>query len=140
MIFEIPSDVLTIIDILENHGHKAYIVGGCIRDMLGIKPEDYDICTSAHPKQVQKLFEKSIPTGIAHGTVTVFLDNKPFEVTTFRVESIYTDRRHPDNVFFSNSLVEDLQRRDFTINAMAYHPKQGIIDPFDGSGDIKKEL
>ena len=141
MIFEIPSDVLTIIDVLENHGHKAYIVGGCIRDMLlGIKPEDYDICTSAHPKQVQKLFEKSIPTGIAHGTVTVFVDNKPFEVTTFRVESIYTDRRHPDNVFFSNSLVEDLQRRDFTINAMAYHPKQGIIDPFDGSGDIKKGI
>ncbi|HZK27441.1 MAG TPA: CCA tRNA nucleotidyltransferase, partial [Thermoclostridium sp.] len=141
MLFEIPNNILRIIDILENNGHKAYIVGGCIRDMLlNIKPKDYDICTSARPEQVQKLFKKSIPTGIKHGTVTVISDSNPVEVTTFRVESGYSDRRHPDNVNYTDSLIEDLKRRDFTMNAIAYHPVQGIIDPFDGASDIKRRI
>ncbi len=141
MLFEIPNNILRIIDILENNGHKAYIVGGCIRDMLlNIKPKDYDICTSARPEQVQKLFKKSIPTGIKHGTVTVISDSNPVEVTTFRVESGYSDRRHPDNVNYTDSLIEDLKRRDFTMNAIAYHPVQGIIDPSDGASDIKRRI
>lgn len=137
----IPDEALTIINVLENNGHEAYIVGGCVRDMfLGIIPKDFDICTSAYPEQVLKLFSKSIPTGIKHGTVTVFVNDLPFEVTTFRIESIYTDHRHPDSVRFSDSLTEDLKRRDFTINAIAYHPVKGIIDPFNGISDLKNKI
>jgi len=137
----IPEEVLAIINKLENNGYSAYIVGGCVRDMLlGLKPKDFDICTSARPEQVLELFPRSIPTGIKHGTVTVIVNDAPFEVTTFRVESVYTDHRHPDKVMFSDSLTEDLKRRDFTINAMAYHPSRGIIDPFDGINDLESRI
>jgi len=137
----IPEEVLTIIEKLEKNGHSAYIVGGCVRDMLlGLKPKDFDICTSAYPEQVLELFPRSIPTGIKHGTVTVIVNNIPFEVTTFRVESVYTDHRHPDKVIFSDSLTEDLKRRDFTINAMACHPVKGIIDPFNGIRDLNDKI
>ncbi|AGC68607.1 CCA-adding enzyme Cca [Thermoclostridium stercorarium subsp. stercorarium DSM 8532] len=135
----LPDEVMTIINTLEKHGYEAYIVGGCVRDMLlGLKPKDYDICTSAYPEQVMELFPRSIPTGIKHGTVTVIINNTPFEVTTFRIESGYTDFRHPEKVIFSDSLTEDLKRRDFTINAMAYHPVKGVIDPFNGINDLRK--
>jgi len=137
----IPGEVLTIIDILEKNGHEAFIVGGCVRDMLlGLEPKDFDICTSALPEQVLQLFPKCIPTGIKHGTVTVLVNDTPFEVTTYRIESGYTDFRHPDNVMFSDSLTEDLKRRDFTINAMAYHPARGVVDPFDGIRDLKAKV
>lgn len=137
----IPAEVLTIMEILEKNGYSAYIVGGCVRDMLlGLKPKDYDICTSAYPEQVMELFPKCIPTGIKHGTVTVIINSTPFEVTTFRVETGYTDHRHPDKVVFSDSLTEDLKRRDFTINAMAYHPVKGIIDPFNGTQDLRNRV
>lgn len=137
----IPGEVLKIINILEKNGHDAYIVGGCVRDMLlGLEPKDFDICTSAYPEKVLELFPGSIPTGIKHGTVTVIVNGIPFEVTTFRVESVYTDHRHPDKVIFSDSLTDDLKRRDFTINAMAYHPAKGIMDPYNGIGDLKDRV
>lgn len=141
MISKIPDEVLKIITVLENAGHKAFIVGGCMRDLLlGFEPKDFDICTSAHPEQVLNLFSKSIPTGLKYGTVTVIVNDIPFEITTFRIESDYTDHRHPDNVKYSDSLAEDLNRRDFTINAIAFHPAKGIIDPFNGIKDLNNKI
>ncbi len=126
---------------MESNGHEAYLVGGCVRDaLMGRTPNDYDICTSALPQQVIQLFDKTIPTGVKHGTVAVVLRNLPFEVTTFRTDAEYTDHRRPDAVLFSDSLLQDLERRDFTINAIAFHPVKGVIDPFDGLGDLQKKL
>lgn len=137
---EVPVPVYFIIQELEKHGHEAYMVGGCVRDsVLGRKPHDYDICTSATPDEILQAFpyEEIIPTGLQHGTVTILINKEPFEVTTYRIDGDYSDNRRPDNVTFTKNLVEDLRRRDFTINAMAYNPKIGLIDPFNGMEDIK---
>ena len=137
---EVPVPVNYIIQKLEKCGHEAYMVGGCVRDsVLGRKPHDYDICTSATPDEILKAFpdEEIIPTGLQHGTVTILINKEPFEVTTYRIDGDYSDNRRPDNVTFTKNLVEDLRRRDFTINAMAYNPKTGLIDPFNGMEDIK---
>ena len=137
---EVPAPVNYIIQELEKCGHEAYMVGGCVRDsVLGRKPHDYDICTSATPDEILKAFpdKEIIPTGLQHGTVTILINKEPFEVTTYRIDGDYSDNRRPDNVTFTKNLVEDLRRRDFTINAMAYNPKTGLIDPFNGMEDIK---
>lgn len=137
---EVPTPVYFIIQKLEKHGHEAYMVGGCVRDsVLGRKPHDYDICTSATPDEILQAFpyEEIISTGLQHGTVTILINKEPFEVTTYRIDGDYSDNRRPDNVTFTKNLVEDLRRRDFTINAMAYNPKTGLIDPFNGMEDIK---
>lgn len=139
----IPHIVGKIISEINSCGFDAYAVGGCVRDILmGKSPHDWDIATSATPDEVQKTFSRHtvIPTGIKHGTVTVIIDNVPFEITTFRIDGSYSDSRHPENVTFSTSLVEDLKRRDFTINAIAYHPESGIVDPFGGQTDIKSGI
>ena len=118
---EVPAPVYFIIQELEKCGHEAYMVGGCVRDsVLGRKPHDYDICTSATPDEILKVFpnEEIIPTGLQHGTVTILINKEPFEVTTYRIDGDYSDNRRPDNVTFTKNLVEDLRRRDFTINAM----------------------
>lgn len=137
---DVPAPVYFIIQELEKCGHEAYMVGGCVRDsVLGRKPHDYDICTSATPDEILQAFpyEEIIPTGLQHGTVTILINKEPFEVTTYRIDGDYSDNRRPDNVIFTKNLVEDLRRRDFTINAMAYNPKTGLIDPFNGMEDIK---
>ncbi|MEY8352519.1 hypothetical protein AALB39_04090 [Lachnospiraceae bacterium 54-53] len=134
-----PAPVEFILQELNRGGHEAYIVGGCVRDgFLGNDPHDWDICTSATPDKIMEVFpyEKIIPTGLKHGTVTILINDDPYEVTTYRIDGKYTDSRRPDNVYFTDSLVEDLQRRDFTINAMAYSPVSGIIDPFNGQKDL----
>lgn len=137
---DVPAPVYFIIQELEKCGHEAYMVGGCVRDsVLGRNPHDYDICTSATPDEILQAFpyEEIIPTGLQHGTVTILINKEPFEVTTYRIDGDYSDNRRPDNVIFTKNLVEDLRRRDFTINAMAYNPKTGLIDPFNGMEDIK---
>lgn len=139
---EIPAPVYFIIQELEKCGYEAYVVGGCVRDsILGRNPHDYDICTSATPDEIVKAFpyEEIIPTGLQHGTVTILINNEPIEVTTFRIDGKYSDNRRPDSVEFTDSLIEDLKRRDFTINAMAYNPKTGLIDPFNGLEDIAQK-
>jgi len=137
----IPKEAGEIISRLENRGFEAYLVGGCVRDLLmGLKAKDYDICTSALPDDVCRLFTKTLKTGLKHGTVTVIKNGIPFEVSTFRIDMEYTDHRRPDKVLFTPSLIEDLKRRDFTINAICYHPEKGIIDPFNGMNDITGRL
>lgn len=137
----LPDKVKRIIDTLELHGHEAYAVGGCVRDsILGRKPQDWDITTSAKPEQVKALFAHTIDTGIQHGTVTVMIDHEGFEVTTYRIDGEYEDARHPKEVLFTSNLLEDLKRRDFTINAMAYNDKDGMVDAFDGIGDLKRGI
>ena len=117
---KIPSEVRKIIEELEVSGHEAYAVGGCVRDrLLGEEPSDWDITTSATPQEIKKVFRRTIDTGIEHGTVTVRMNHKSFEVTTYRIDGDYSDARHPDSVEFTDKLKEDLKRRDFTINAMA---------------------
>lgn len=134
----VPKQVLFIIDRLQEHGYEAYAVGGCVRDMLlGREPHDWDITTSAKPEQVKAVFKRTIDTGIQHGTVTVMVDHIGFEVTTYRIDGEYLDGRHPKEVVFTPELREDLKRRDFTINAMAYNPKEGIIDLFGGKDDLE---
>lgn len=134
----VPEKVAYIIKKLEQEGHEAYVVGGCVRDaLLKREPEDWDITTSASPFQVKKIFRRTIDTGIQHGTVTVMLEKDGFEVTTYRIDGIYEDGRHPSSVEFTSNLEEDLKRRDFTINAMAYNPKTGIVDLFGGQEDLK---
>ena len=129
----LPGSVEKIIHRLEQAGHEAYAVGGCVRDaLLGLTPDDWDITTSAEPDEVKALFSRTIDTGIKHGTVTVRMDGKSFEVTTYRIDGSYEDGRHPDNVTFTKSLEEDLRRRDFTINAMAVNASTGIVDLFGG--------
>ena len=143
MELKIPKQVKEILLKLESSGFEAYIVGGCVRDILmGIKPNDWDICTSARPDQVVKTFESDevLLTGVKHGTVTVVLDRVGYEITTFRNDGKYSDGRHPDCVSYSNSIVEDLKRRDFTINSIAYNPKTGFIDLFGGMEDIKNKI
>ena len=136
----IPADANELIHTLQNNGHSAYIVGGCVRDsILGRTPHDWDICTSATPSEMLEIFKdkKIIETGLQHGTVTVVVNGEPYECTTFRIDGIYSDNRRPDTVTFTDKLVEDLRRRDFTINAMAYNDEEGLIDPFNGMEDIK---
>lgn len=141
MRIEIPSKVEKILHILENAGFEAYVVGGCVRDsILGRVPDDWDITTSARPEQVKALFHRTIDTGLQHGTVTVMMDKEGFEVTTYRVDGDYEDGRHPKEVTFTGSLLEDLKRRDFTINAMAYNPGTGIVDLFGGVEDLENKL
>lgn len=130
-----------IIEKLNNNGHLAYMVGGCVRDIIMNNiPYDYDITTSAKPEEIINIFKKTIPTGLKHGTVSVISDNNIYEVTTFRIDGIYTDNRRPKDVIFSDSLFEDVKRRDFTINAIAYNDKEGFIDFFNGKSDIKNKI
>ena len=137
----IPAGAAKILRVLEDHGYEAYVVGGCVRDsLLGRNPHDWDITTSALPLQVKALFRRTIDTGLKHGTVTILMDGEPFEVTTYRVDGEYLDGRHPSEVTFTASLQEDLQRRDFTINAMAYSEKKGLQDLFGGLPDLEKGL
>ena len=136
-----PPQVEKIIEKLRQEGYEAYAVGGCVRDtLLGREPEDWDITTSARPKEVKQLFHRTIDTGIQHGTVTVLMDHKGYEVTTYRIDGEYEDGRHPKEVAFTSELMEDLKRRDFTINAMAYSHETGIVDAFDGIGDLKRKV
>ena len=139
----LPEDVRYILNTLHNNGYEAFIVGGCVRDaLMGRVPHDYDITTNALPQEVKKIFRKHhvIETGIKHGTVTVMLNKEPYEITTYRYETTYSDHRHPDEVIFSPSLKEDLIRRDFTINAMAYNEKDGLIDYYEGRNDLAKGI
>lgn len=134
-----PQAVKEIIDTLECAGFEAFAVGGCVRDaILGRIPADWDITTSAMPEEVKGLFNRTIDTGIQHGTVTVMKDHVGYEVTTYRIDGEYEDARHPKEVSFTSNLIEDLKRRDFTINAMAYNDRAGIVDAFDGIGDLEK--
>lgn len=136
----LPEQVAFIINTLNEAGFEAYAVGGCVRDsIMGREPDDWDITTSADPQQVKKLFRRTIDTGIQHGTVTVMLQKAGYEVTTYRIDGEYEDNRHPKEVIFTKSLEEDLKRRDFTVNAMAYHPGEGLVDLFDGIGDMEKK-
>ena len=132
-----------LLDALHTAGHAAYAVGGCVRDsLLGLAPHDWDLCTSALPRQVMELFgaQQCIPTGLQHGTVTVKQGGALYEITTFRTEGTYTDGRHPDEVHFVPDVREDLARRDFTINAMAYNEKEGLVDPFGGRADLQSGI
>ena len=141
MLIRLPEEVTRIITVLQDAGHEAYAVGGCVRDsLLGRTPTDWDITTSADPSDVQRLFSRTIPTGIEHGTVTVRMRGKSFEVTTFRIDGKYSDGRHPESVTFTASLEEDLARRDFTVNAMAYAPDKGLIDLFDGRRHLEEKI
>ena len=136
----LPEKVNRILKRLQDAGYEAYAVGGCVRDsLLGRTPHDWDITTSALPEEVKELFARTIDTGLKHGTVTVLMDREQFEVTTYRIDGAYADGRHPDKVTFSRSLEEDLKRRDFTINAMAYNDADGVVDLFDGLGDIERK-
>lgn len=139
MRIEIPAKANQIINCLTKAGYEAYVVGGCVRDaILGRSAADWDITTNARPEQVKALFSRTVDTGIQHGTVTVLLGREGFEVTTYRIDGEYRDGRHPAEVIFTPSLLEDLKRRDFTINAMAYNETEGLIDAFDGMGDLKR--
>lgn len=136
---QMPKEAGYILNTLMENGYEAYIVGGCVRDsILGKTPQDWDITTSATPEQTKALFRRTIDTGIEHGTVTVMMDKVGYEVTTYRVDGKYEDHRRPKEVTFTASLSEDLKRRDFTINAMAYNDKEGIVDEFDGMGDLRR--
>lgn len=137
----LPQAVEDIINKINSMGYEAYIVGGCVRDCLLYKePNDWDITTSASPEQIKAIFKRTIDTGIRHGTVTVMVGNEGYEITTYRIDGEYEDSRHPKEVTFTASLEEDLKRRDFTINAMAYHPKEGLIDLFDGCIDLENHV
>ncbi|MCM1187102.1 MAG: CCA tRNA nucleotidyltransferase [Lachnoclostridium sp.] len=141
MRIEIPKKAQFIINTIMAAGFEAYAVGGCVRDsLLGRAPQDWDITTSATPSQVKSLFDHTIDTGIQHGTVTVMLDREGFEVTTYRIDGRYEDNRHPQEVTFTPSLEEDLKRRDFTVNAMAYNEESGLVDLFGGLEDMQKKL
>lgn len=137
----LPKQVKKIIETLEQAGYEAYAVGGCIRDsVLGRMPNDWDITTSARPLETKALFRRTVDTGLKHGTVTVLMDGEGYEVTTYRIDGEYEDGRHPKEVLFTSDLVEDLRRRDFTINAMAYNEKNGMVDAFDGMGDMERRI
>lgn len=141
MYIDLPGEVELIISELEKKGFEAWAVGGCIRDsVLNRKPGDWDITTNAKPAEVKSIFKRTVDTGIQHGTVTVLIKDKSFEVTTYRLDGKYEDSRHPCEVTFTADLVEDLKRRDFTINAMAYNSRAGLVDAFGGVEDIKKRL
>lgn len=138
---KIPENVKKILETLQNNGYEAYVVGGCVRDMiLEREPDDWDITTSAQPMQVKALFRRTVDTGIQHGTVTIMIGDEGYEVTTYRMDGEYADHRHPTEVLFTPELTEDLKRRDFTMNAMAYNPRTGFVDKFDGRGDLRRHL
>ncbi|MBE5872680.1 MAG: CCA tRNA nucleotidyltransferase [Lachnospiraceae bacterium] len=140
MRIRLPEQVKNIIETIEAAGFEAYAVGGCVRDsLLGRIPNDWDITTSARPQEVKALFERTIDTGLIHGTVTVMLDHVGYEVTTYRIDGEYEDCRHPKEVSFTSNLSEDLKRRDFTINAMAYNERSGLVDIFEGMEDIRRK-
>ena len=135
----LPADVAVLLAMLRDAGYPAYAVGGCVRDaLLGIEPHDWDICTSALPAQMQQVFRglHTVETGLKHGTLTVVVSHVPYEITTFRVDGAYTDHRHPDTVSFVDNIAEDLSRRDFTVNAMAWSPDAGLVDLFGGREDL----
>ena len=141
MRINLPKDVSTIIDTLQKAGYEAYAVGGCVRDtVLGRVPQDWDITTSAEPAKIKALFRKTIDTGIKHGTVTVLINRTGYEVTTYRIDGEYEDSRHPKSVEFTDNLKLDLERRDFTINAMAYNDSQGLVDEFGGIRDLEAKV
>lgn len=140
MNISVPKEAESIIEKLQHLGFEAFVVGGCVRDsLLGITPKDWDITTNALPEDIKKAFPVTIDTGIAHGTVTVRLNKKSFEVTTYRTDGDYLDGRHPDSVTFVKSLKEDLRRRDFTVNALAYNKDTGIVDEFGGLKDLESK-
>lgn len=140
MKIQLPEKVRRILTTLQEHGYEAYAVGGCVRDsILGREPGDWDITTSAFPLQTKELFERTFDTGIEHGTITVLLEGEGFEVTTYRIDGKYEDSRHPKEVTFTRNLTEDLKRRDFTINAMAYNEEKGLVDIFGGVEDLQKK-
>ncbi len=141
MRMKLPKPVNQIIRSLQTAGHDAYAVGGCVRDaLLGRVPQDWDITTSATPEVVKSLFSHTIDTGIMHGTVTVMHDHVGYEVTTYRIDGEYSDGRHPNEVTFTDNLLEDLKRRDFTINAMAYNDERGLVDAFEGEKDLSRGI
>ncbi len=141
MRIEMPYEAEWIIDNIRSHGYEAFIVGGCVRDaVLGRIPGDWDITTSAKPEQVKGIFGKTVDTGLKHGTVTIIKHGKGYEVTTYRIDGEYLDGRHPETVEFTPDLREDLKRRDFTINAMAYSHETGIVDEFEGMEDLKRRV
>ena len=141
MKISLPEKVNKIIETLNDAGFEAFAVGGCIRDsLLGREPEDWDITTSASPQEVKELFPRTVDTGILHGTVTVMIGKEAFEVTTYRIDGEYENSRHPKSVIFTDNLVEDLKRRDFTINAMAYNEQTGLVDVFEGVHDLTHKL
>ena len=141
MHISIPKHASDIIKTLSAHGYEAYVVGGCVRDsILGKEPADWDITTSALPEQVKALFPRTIDTGLKHGTVTIMMDKVGYEVTTYRIDGTYEDHRRPNEVTFTSDLKEDLMRRDFTINAMAYNEEQGLVDLFGGIQDLTDRI
>jgi len=143
MHFSLPAPVEKALSMLTARGYEAYVVGGCVRDLLmGIAPHDYDICTGAMPEETKACFagERVIETGIQHGTVTVLMDSEPLEITTFRTDGDYLDGRHPSSVSFTRNIENDLMRRDFTVNAMAYHPQKGLVDLYGGQEDIRAKV
>ena len=138
--FPLPSYVITALAVSEQNAHKAYLVGGCVRDLLrGVAPADYDLAVSSSPAQTERDFRdfRVIETGLPHGTVTVVIEGHNLELTTFRVDGGYRDSRHPDCVTFTGRLEDDLARRDFTVNAMAYRPDEGLVDLFGGLEDLQ---
>ena len=140
MKIQMPASVKAVLDMLHTNGYEAYAVGGCVRDsILGRTPDDWDITTSALPEQVKAIFRKTVDTGIQHGTVTVLMGGGAHEVTTYRIDGEYRDGRHPEGVTFTRSLSEDLKRRDFTINAMAYNDREGLVDLHDGLADLTRK-
>ena len=135
-----PAGAAFVLQRLKENGFQGYVVGGCVRDsLLGRAPKDWDICTDALPEEMQRVFRDQhvIETGLKHGTLTVMYDHEPYEVTTFRVDGEYTDHRHPDEVRFVKNVVDDLARRDFTVNAMAWNPQSGLVDAFGGQEDLR---
>lgn len=139
----LPEGAAFILERLQSCSHRAYVVGGCVRDtLLGLTPKDFDICTDALPEQMQAAFAdcRVIETGLKHGTLTVLWDHIPYEVTTFRVDGTYSDHRHPDGVTFVSDVTADLARRDFTVNAMAWNPETGLVDAFGGQTDLQSKL
>lgn len=137
---DIPNDVKEVMSVLVKGGFEAYVVGGCVRDsIIGKEPNDWDITTNALPTDVQNLFDEVIPTGIKHGTVTVMLNDEGYEVTTYRIDGDYDDGRSPNSVEFTDDIIKDLSRRDFTINAMAYNDEVGLVDPYNGMKDIESK-
>lgn len=141
MKIRLPNEVRSILHTLHANNYAAYAVGGCVRDsLLGREPLDWDITTAAKPEEIKRIFEKTIDTGIAHGTVTVRMNQKSFEVTTYRIDGEYADSRHPKQVTFTDSICDDLARRDFTVNAMAYNEENGLVDPFGGQADLEHKF
>lgn len=139
----LPKNVKLIIDILNKNNYEAFIVGGCVRDsIIGLTPNDWDICTNAKPEEIKKCFENfnTFDSGIKHGTISIVIDGEVYEVTTYRIDGTYSDNRRPDSVTFTSDITKDLSRRDFTINAMAYSEKNGLIDPYGGREDLSDKI